>query len=141
MKTHLVWRRWETFGRRPYFANLTAMGLALDTLRARVAAVGGDLRVFVFLDDRLEFLAEGPAGRLGEALDEGRDEAGTAFLLRDGKPLWGTVTGGVVEVGEQAAALAAVLRLPQEAGLADGPQDYPWIGGSWFSADGGTGAA
>jgi hypothetical protein len=131
---HLILGRWETFGRRPYFANLTVMGLALDALRNRLAAAGGDLRLFVFLEDRLVFLAEGSEGRLERALFEGRAEAAAAFERRDGKPLW-SATAADEEVAEsdRERILEALLELPAQQGLADSPEEYPWIGGSWFA--------
>lgn len=127
---------WDAHGSRPYFANLKVMRTVLCALRDEVNGIGGSLLAYVFLDDRLAFLAEGPAAELPAALERCRQSTEEEFRGTDRKPLWGERVEEVVTGLPRDAALAPVARLPVEAGLAADPVDYPWLGGEWFAVEG-----
>ena len=87
--TLLLRCRWETAGRRPYFANLKVMRGALGPVRDALGGGAGTLGAYLFFEDRFLLLAEGDGSLLSGGLDRGRRLAEEAFRASDHKPLWG----------------------------------------------------
>jgi hypothetical protein len=131
METLRVRCVWETWLCAPYFSNLKVMRLALDAVRGAVEGAGGALRVYVFLDDRMSFVAEGPATGLRGALERARTSAESEFRASDRKSLWGNQADEPVTCLGREEAVSPLLRMPVEAGLVSDAADYPWIGGDW----------
>jgi len=127
---------WETWRRTPYFANLKVMRAVLQTVREEVATAGGSLNAYVFLEDRIAFMAEGPDHGLAAALDRARDRSEAAFRASDQKALWGKRSDSDVTSSDRQTLLTGLRRLPIVAGVVSDLSEYPWTGGDWlFPAD------
>ncbi len=124
--------RWETGSGLPYFANLKVMRSALGVLREELAAAGGGLPAYVFLEDCLAFVAEGPAEGLDAVLERARARSGATFAESDRKALWGEARQEDVSGLGREEALLPLRALPVERGLAQGLSEYPWAGGIWL---------
>jgi len=123
---------WSTSAGRPFFANLKVMRAVLGALRGELAAVRGGLPAYVFVEDRLVFLAEGPPVELEAALERARTRSEAAFADSDRKELWGEARQEDVSGLDREALLLPLRRLPVERGLAEDLSEYPWAGGDWL---------
>jgi len=108
------------------------MRSVLHVLREEVEAGGGALQAYVFVEDCVGFVAEGPAKDLAGALGRARSRAEESFQASDRKPLWGEERVEEVTALDRDHVLAPLRRLPAAAGLASDLSDYPWAGGDWL---------
>ena len=131
--TLLLRCRWETAGRRPYFANLKVMRGPLGPVRDALGGGAGTLGAYLFFEDRFLLLAEGGGSLLPRGLDRGRRLAEEAFRASDHKPLWGDEFRQELSLTRRDAVVREFTELPVRAGLAPSPGDYPWCGGPWLA--------
>jgi len=108
------------------------MRCVLRALREELGAARGALRAYVFIEDRLDFLAEGNPGVLQGALDRARSAAEISFRSSDHKRLWGPRRDSTARGPDRERLLDALRRVPAEAGFTSEISEYPWAGGDWL---------
>lgn len=123
---------WGTRDGRPYLANLKVMRMVLRDLRDAVAADGGVLGAYVFVEDGIHFVTEGPVSEMPEVLARARIASERSFSETGGTGLWGDARLETLDKVPRSEALRPLAELPVERGLASRVFDYPWSGGPWL---------
>ncbi len=126
---------WGTREGRPYLANLKVMRQVLRDLRNELTVEVGHLRAYVFVDDGVQFVVEGPRGEMPGALSRARAASEHSFHEAGGTGLWGEERMESLDRMTRLDAVRPLARLPVDRGLASTISEYPWAGGSWLLSE------